>query len=207
MTDVSQLKFLQIKLPAIVTPPENPAFVSKKPPREAGRWSRAKHPPHLTFFEFKVHPSLLDRATKWFLDHSVEIEGICSQLVFDTWHIFYKKKFHVAVLAPSSDTPWLGGAISQRERLLLQLFRDFDCNDKPVASEKDGFPIWLLYDTHGQLCFSTSLYHRPEIWDPHITIAMKFRNLEEKYDEGLFKESRVAVIETEKLWYQVLEKD
>lgn len=202
MADVSQLKFLQIKLPAIVTPPENPAFVSKKT-----NFTRAKHPPHLTFFEFKVHPSLLDRATKWFLDHSVEIEGICSQLVFDTWHIFYKKKFHVAVLAPSSDTPWLGGAISQRERLLLQLFRDFDCNDKPVASEKDGFPIWLLYDSHGELCFSTSLYHRPEIWDPHITIAMKFRNLEEKHDNKFFEESRVAVIDPGKLWYQVLEKD
>ena len=204
MAEVSQLKFLQIKILAIVTPPENPGFISRP-----SRWTRAKHPPHLTFFEFKVHPSLLDQVAKWFLDHSTEIETVCSQLVFDSWHIFYKKKFHVAVLVPSNDIPWLGGTISQREKLLLQLFRDFDCNDKPVSSEKDGFPIWLLYDSKGTLCFSTSLYHRPELWDPHITIAMKFRNLEEKYDDSLFEESRgiIAVTEPGKLWYQVLEKD
>lgn len=206
MTDVSQLKFLQIKLPAIVTPPENPSFISR-----STQFTRAKHPPHLTFFEFKVHPSLLDQVIKWFLDHSFEIEETCSQLVFDTWHIFYKKKFHVAVLVPSSDTPLhgVGEVISERERLLLQLFRDFDCSGKPVASEKDGFPIWLLYDSRGELRFSTSLYHRPELWDPHITIAMKFRNLEEKYDDSFFEESQgvTAVIDPGKLWYQVLEKD
>lgn len=201
MTNVSELRFLQIKLPAIVTPPENPAFVSKK-----SGWTRAKHQPHLTFFEFKVHPSLLDQVTKWFLDRSDEIEEMCSHLVFDTWHIFYKKKFHVAVLVPSL---WLGEAISQREKLLLQLFRNFDCSGEPVPSEKDGFPIWLLYDSHGELCFSTSLYHRPGVWDPHITIAMKFRNLEEKYHGEFFGESRgvTAAIDPGKLWCQVLEKD
>jgi len=190
------LKFLQIKLPA-VTDVTSWNFISKKT-----GWTLTKHPLHLTFFEFKVHPDILDQVIKWFSDRSLEIEQIARSMKFGVWQIFYKKKFHVANLRPEEINE---GIINARRELLNRFFNDFGCFDASQR-EKDDFPIWL-YSSRNQVIFSTSLYHRPEVWYPHVTIAMKFRKLEEKY-EGIVGGWTVGVAEASGgMWCEVLDKN
>ena len=194
---VESLKFLQIKIP-VVTNVSSWNFISKKT-----GWALTKHQLHLTFFEFKVHPEIIDQVIKWFSDRSSEIEKIAKTLTFDTWQVFYKKKFHVANLKPASE---IEEQIKAREGLLKELFTSFGCFG-PQESEKDGFPIWLYHDAHNQVIFSTSLYHRPEVWYPHVSVAMKFRKLDEKY-EGMIGEWTAGVGEVSgNVWCEVLEKE
>ena len=194
---VESLKFLQIKLPA-VTDVTSWNFISKKT-----GWTLTKHPLHLTFFEFKVHPDILDQVIKWFSDRSLEIEQIARSMKFGVWQIFYKKKFHVANLKPVDVGEDI---ISARAELLNRFFNDFGCFGAPQQSEKDGFPIWL-YSSRNQVIFSTSLYHRPEVWYPHVSVAVKFRKLEEKYEEVVGGWTVGVAEASGGMWCEVLDKN
>jgi hypothetical protein len=177
------LVLIRVKMP--VSKVIIPGSKYPKPPRSSG-WTLTKHKSHLTFIEFKVHPALQLKVNEWFADRSEEIENKLQGLDFFRWGVFYKKKFHIAYLKPQFPH-LLPEIIEWRKGLLERLFEDFGCGT-PIPSSVEGYPIWLYtskgsvpFQGRNAILFSTSLFHRPEVWDPHVSVAIKFRNLEDRY--------------------------
>lgn len=208
---VDEMVFIQVKLS--VSKVIIPDSKYPKPPRASG-WTLTKHKPHLTFIEFKVHPSLQLKVINWFADRSKEIEARLEGLDFFRWGVFYKKKFHIAYLKPQF-SHLLPEIIEWRKGLLESLFADFGCGE-PISTQVESYPIWLYPSLESgsekKFLFSTSLFHRPEVWDPHISVAIKFRNLEERYEEDNDQEnlklplpSQIAKVKG-KLWCEIVNK-
>ncbi len=71
--------------------------------------------------------------------------------------------------------------LQQRCNFLNDLFTTFGCGEPEADLSADGLPLWRYKNSDGQMLFSCSLYNRPQVWFPHISIAVKFNRLEERY--------------------------
>jgi hypothetical protein len=173
------MQFVQFKLPAKVE--HGPLNLPKG-------WVLSKHKPHLTFFEIKIDSSILAKAIEWLLEKSEAIEAMVSCLEFSTWTIFYKRKLNIAVLSPLlfqdidvNPNFTSNPIIEARAKLMHQLFKEFGATEIEKG-DVEGLPLWLYKDQAGKALFSCSLYNRPEVWYPHVSMAVKFTHLEERHD-------------------------
>jgi len=175
------MQFIQFKIPARID-----CAAALKFPKG---WVVSKHKPHLTFFEIKVAVSIVEQVVAWMQARAVEIEALTATLFLDQWTVFYKRKFNIAVL--SSSDPRLNDLdaapldlahpiVAARCQLMEKLFAEFGCSLVPEPSTVDGLPLFLYKDASGQLLFSCSRFHRPEVWSPHVSAAIKFLRLEEQ---------------------------
>lgn len=162
------LTFVQFKVRAQVT--HGPWKLEKG-------WTLTKHKPHLTVFEIKVEESILNQVIGWMYEHSRDVFDIIDQLELSHWHVFEKKRFNMAVLADIrfiQDNP-NHPLIAQRCRLLQALFAYCGWVGEPThAMTEDGLDLWLYKDAAGTVLFSCSRYNRPEVWYPHVSIAIQF---------------------------------
>lgn len=71
--------------------------------------------------------------------------------------------------------------LQQRCNFLNDLFTTFGCGEPEADLSTDGLPLWRYKDSTGKMLFSCSLYNRPQVWFPHVSIAVKFIRLEERY--------------------------
>lgn len=172
------------------------------------RWVITKHAPHVTFFEIKVHESIVQPVIQWIYERSDRILDLVSKISFDHWHIFYKKKLNIAVLADRSfvdidQAEEINPIVQERQQLLLDLFKAFDC----TLAEQDnveGLAIWIYRDSLGNALFSCSLYNRPEVWFPHVSVAVKFQQLEERHDCTAWP--LASARSTRELFHEILNK-
>jgi hypothetical protein len=179
-----RMKYVQFKLPVNVEH-ETWAFPGKG-------WKITKHNFHVTLFEIKVNPDILEEVIAYVYANIHRLEENLMRIQFSRWHIFQKEKQHFAVLTPDDsafidvdlDTLEKGNEmIFQRKEWLLTLFQHFGCNVDQVEPENvEGFPIWSYKTSNGTLQFTCSRYNRPNVWFPHVTIAVKFTKVPEKYD-------------------------
>lgn len=189
------MQFLQFKLSARVE--HDPWQLDKG-------WSLTKHEPHLTFFEIKVDSSILDQVIQWVYDHADQVLAITRQLELSHWHVFEKKRFNMAVLADSRFIQENSehSIIVQRCSLLQSLFTQFGWVGEPEESAtEDGLKLWLYKDAQDKVLFSCSLYNRPEVWYPHVSIAIKFQHRDLV---AAWQSARAQL--TGKLFHEVLSK-
>lgn len=153
-------------------------------------WVISKHKPHVTFVEFYVEPDLIEPVIQWITERKKRIERIVANLEFKQWHVLRCKDKHFAVLVNSSEFPIDGHppaapleALSERQTLLRELIEAFDCVSSVEPVILEGLPVWQYRPGNsGSTRFSFNRYNRPEVWHPHVTIAVKFNHLEDEYD-------------------------
>lgn len=144
-------------------------------------WTKTKHLPHVTFVEIFVAPEILDSALEWLRENPIQLE-----MEFTKWFVLYCRKQHFAVLAPDSNEPLHPYApLAAREILLIRsaylkrLLDHFQCSCQEV--EVDGLPLWRYARQDGVVLFSLNRYNNSNVWVPHVTVAVKFSKLEERY--------------------------
>lgn len=173
------MPFLQFKIPVDVQP-INGSF--------GKGWVISKHKPHVTFVEFYVEADFVEPVVQWMTERKERIAQIVANLEFKQWHVLRCKDKHFAVLVNSSE-PVIDGhppaapleALSQRQILLQELIEAFGCISTVEPVLLEGLPVWQ-YRSANSLRFSFNRYNRPEVWYPHVTIAVKFNHLEDEYD-------------------------
>lgn len=186
------MQFVQFKIPAVV----DGSFVPNG-------WIKTKHKPHITFFEIKVAIHIVDQVIGWMMERSQEIEALVSSLCFDHWTVFYKRKLNLAVLTPQGfdvDSVIISPVISARCELMKQLFFEFGCSE-PIESSFEGLPLYL-YHHNDQLLFSCNKYNRPEVWYPHVSVAIKFQNLDKETNDW----PKLIAKPESGLFYELLDK-
>jgi len=135
------------------------------------------------------------------------LAALLASIEFSRWHVFIKEKQHFAVLVPADKEEWAdidseersNPIVEARQIFLLRMFRAFGCTTEPVLLE-----AWLYRDASGDPLFRCSLYNRPGVWYPHVTIAVKFTHLSEP--ALLAWPAAVARIKPDDIYFEILKK-